>query len=76
MTQKQNHHSLDLLMHVLLHIQPKIPPLGFKTFFVREATVVMAAESAKVSTLTAPHVIPRNVEADITIENDVITYYR
>lgn len=52
-------------------MQPKIPPLGFKTFFVREATDMMAADSSKVARLAASHVIPRAVEADITIENDV-----
>lgn len=55
-------------------MQDTLPPLGFKTYFVRVVTnesVVM--KGLTVTSLTPTKRIPRNVKDDIFLENEVRT---
>lgn len=51
--------------------QDALPALGFKTYFVRASSNASTIKGAKVITQSPTKKIPKSVETDITIYNDV-----
>ena len=52
-----------------------LPPLGFKTYFVRTVTNVSAVRKGlQITSLSPTKKIPRNVKDDIVLENEVHKY--
>ena len=56
----------------IFFLKDLLPPLGFKTYFVRMGFNESAIKGAETITLTPAKKIVHNIKEDIPIENEVI----
>ena len=65
-------HCISSLLLLFVFAQDTLPATGFNTYFIRTVSDRSTAEGAKVTTVSPVKKIPRNIEQDILLENDVM----